>query len=109
MDALSSVVAAYIGALLFHEYLPHTILSISWVWIGIYAVIQTINVGLIVYGFKHIEAQIGSIILPIEIVFATIFSYLIFREVPTFLTVVGGSLIIFGAVFPNLNLFTKKQ
>jgi len=108
MDALSSATAAYIGALLFHEYLPHTILNISWIWIGIYAIIQTINVGLVVYGFKHIEAQIGSIILPIEIVFATIFSYLIFREVPTLFTFGGGAFIIFGAVFPSLNTFTKK-
>ncbi|MCR4329036.1 MAG: DMT family transporter [Candidatus Roizmanbacteria bacterium] len=108
MDALTSTLAAYIGALLFHEYLPHTILSISWIWIGIYAVIQTINVGLIVYGFKHIEAQIGSIILPIEIVFATIFSYLIFGEVPTLFTFVGGALIILGAILPSLNIFAKE-
>jgi len=109
MDAISSITAAYIGSLIFQEHLPNNIQSISWLWISIYAVVQTINVGLIVYGFKNIEAQIGSIILPIEIIFATLFSYLIFKEVPTPLTVLGGFLIIFAAVVPSLNVLKQKN
>jgi len=108
MDATSSIVAAYIGSILFREHLPIYIHSISWIWVIVYAMIQTINVGLIVHGFKNVEAQIGSIILPVEIVFATIFSYVIFQEIPTFLTVIGGSLIILGALFPSLRFFTER-
>jgi len=84
-------------------------LGISWIWIGVYAVVQIINVKLIVYGFKNIEAQIGSIILPVEIIFATIFSFLVFKEVPTTLTILGGFLIIFAAIIPSLTVLKQKS
>jgi drug/metabolite transporter (DMT)-like permease len=102
MDALSSVVAALVGSIIFKDLLPKEIAVISWVWISLYAVAQTLNVGLIVYGFKNVEAQIGSLILPVEIIFATVFSYLIFSEVPSLFTVIGGLFIIAAAVLPSL-------
>ncbi|MDO8497351.1 MAG: DMT family transporter [bacterium] len=105
MDAVSTVIAVFIGSIIFKERLPQTILSISWVWIGLYAVIQTLNVGLIVYGFKNVEAQIGSTILPIEIIFATFFAYLIFHEVPGPLLFIGGVFIILAAIIPSLSYF----
>jgi len=109
MDALSSIIFAYVGSLLFMEYFPHNIQNISWFWICIYAVVQTINVGLIVYGFNNIEAQIGSIILPVEVIFATIFSYLIFKEVPSLLTILGGLLILFASIIPSLSILKQKN
>lgn len=102
MDALSSVIAAFIGSLVFKEVLPSVISSLSWVWISLYAIVTMSNVGLIVYGFKNIEAQIGSIIMPVEIIFATIFSFLIFKETPSLFTFIGGSLILIAAIIPNL-------
>lgn len=109
MDAVSTVIAVFIGSVIFKERLPQTILSISWVWIGLYAIIQTINVGLIVYGFKNVEAQIGSIILPVEIVFATLFAYLIFHEIPDPLIFVGGIFIILAAIIPSLSYFSFSK
>lgn len=109
MDAASSVIAALFGAIIFKEYLPDVILTISWVWISIYAVIQTINVGLIVYGFKNIEAQIGSIILPVEVIFATVFSILIFKEIPSISTVLGGVFILIAAIIPSVISFRQNN
>ncbi len=102
MDAISSVAAALIGSWIFKETLPVNIQPLSWLWIIVYAVVQTINVGLIVYGFKHTEAQIGSIILPIEVIFATLFAFLIFKEVPSIYTIVGGVFILTAAIIPNI-------
>ncbi len=104
MDALSGVLAALLGTLIFREALPLGVEPIKWFWVFVFAIIQIIDVGLVVYGFKNIEAQIGSMILPVEIIFATIFSYLIFSEVPTVMTLVGGLLILSGAIVPNLNI-----
>ncbi len=108
MDAISSVIAALIGALIFKESFLVAASPISWFWIIVFACIQTMDVGLIVYGFRNIEAQIGSIILPVEVIFAVIFSYLIFREIPSQSTFIGGSLIMVAAILPNLNLSVRK-
>lgn len=109
MDAGSSVVAAFLGSIIFKESIPLQVPPIKWFWVAIYAVIQTINVGLIVYGFKNLEAQIGSIILPVEIVFATIFSYLIFREHPQVSTFIGGIFIISAAILPNIQFVKSRR
>lgn len=109
MDAISSVAVALAGALLLREYLPVGSMGSSWTWIGIYAVVQTINVGLMVYGFKNVEAQIGSLILPVEIIFAAIFSYLAFGEIPTKYAVIGGIFIIAAAVLPSLSLLKRNH
>lgn len=105
MDAANSVIAAFLGSLLFREAFPLNVSVIKWFWVFIYAVVQTINVGLIVYGFKNLEAQIGSIILPVEIIFAALFSFLIFGEYPQFTTVLGGLLILSGAILPNISQY----
>ena len=94
MDAISSIIAAYIGYKL----------DMDWCLCS-----GANNVKLIVYGFKNIEAQIGSIILPVEIIFATIFSFLVFKEVPTTLTILGGFLIIFAAIIPSLTVLKQKS
>ena len=103
MDAFSSVIAAFMGAAIFKEGLPDAS-SIKWFWVFVYGFVQMVNVGLVVYGFKNLEAQLGSIILPVEIVFAILFSYLIFGEVPGLAAFVGGILIVFSAVLPSLSL-----
>ncbi|MBU4210144.1 DMT family transporter [Patescibacteria group bacterium] len=110
MDAIASVIATLIGATLFKEILPSNINPVSWLWLLIYAFTQVANVGLIVYGFKNLEAQIGSIILPVEIVFATIFAFIFFKEYPTLSAYIGGMMIIGAAIIPSLEIiFAKKS
>lgn len=48
-------------------------------------------------GFEYFKATSASIILLSELIFGIIFAYLIFHETPTYLTIVGGSLIIFAS------------
>ena len=104
MDSASGIVASFLGVLLFKELFFANTSSVKYFWVFLYALVSTLNVGLVVYGFKNLEAQIGSIILPIEIIFATIFSYLIFREIPNVSTLIGGLFIILAAILPNLKL-----
>ncbi|KKQ98570.1 MAG: hypothetical protein UT24_C0009G0070 [Candidatus Woesebacteria bacterium GW2011_GWB1_39_12] len=109
MDAAGGVIAALIGSMLFKEKLPMESSSVKWFWIFVYALVQTVNVGLIVYGFKNIEAQVGSIILPVEIIFATLFSYFVFKEYPQPATYLGGLLIISAAILPNINAVLYRR
>jgi drug/metabolite transporter (DMT)-like permease len=62
----------------------------------------------VVYGFKNLEAQIGSVILPVEIIFATIFAFIFFREYPTISAYVGGVMIIVAAIIPSLRAIDSE-
>lgn len=102
IDSIASTLVAFIGAMVIQEKLSLPLLSKGFPWIMIYALTQIATVGLIITGFKNIEAQKGSIILPIEIIFAIIFAFLFFKEVPTVSAIFGGLLIIIAAIIPNL-------
>ena len=56
----------------------------------------------LIKGFKTVEAQKGSLILPLEIVFASIIGYLIFNEILKPEVYFGGILILLAAILPAL-------
>jgi len=102
MDALASTFFVFLGAVIFKEALPANVAIQSWLWLVIFALAQVATVGLVVYGFKNLEAQIGSLILPVEVIFALIFANLFFQESPTPTALIGSLLIIGAAVVPSL-------
>lgn len=57
---------------------------------------------LVVYGFKHLDAQIGSLVMLVEIIFAIFFGFLFYQETVGVLTLLGGALIITAIVLPEL-------
>ncbi len=108
MDATAIIVTSLIGAIISQEILPQVISPTSWGWLVVYALAQLTNVGLVVYGFKNVEAQIGSLILPVEIIFATLFAWLFFGENPTVSIGVGGIMILGAAAWPSMYLMAEK-
>lgn len=56
----------------------------------------------VINGFKYIEAQIGSIIMLAEILFAIFFGWLIYRETISLLTAIGGALIVTAIILPEI-------
>jgi drug/metabolite transporter (DMT)-like permease len=58
-------------------------------------------------GLKYFPLNLGSVILSAELVWASIYALVIFREVPTFYELIGGILILMAAVLPNLKLEKK--
>ncbi|MEI7719264.1 MAG: DMT family transporter, partial [archaeon] len=52
---------------------------------------------LIFKGFGKVDAQKGSIVIMLDIVFAVIFAWLIFQEIPSIITIIGGILILIGS------------
>lgn len=57
---------------------------------------------LVVYGFRKLGAQLGSIIMLAEVVFAVFFSFLFYKEIPTTSAIIGGVLIIAAVALPEL-------
>lgn len=102
MDALATFLVSLLAAFLIRENFPTFSEHISWLWLIIYALTQVLTVGLIVYGFKNLEAQIGSVILPMEVIFATVFAYLFYQEILPVKALAGGVLIACAAVLPNI-------
>ncbi len=108
-DALAALTVGLIGFAVLGEAMPLFTWNVSWMWLIIYSLTQVATVGLLVYGFKQLEAQVGSLILPIEIIFATLFSYLVFGEVPSVMALVGGSSILVGALLPHFQAWIEYR
>lgn len=99
-DACIGLIVSFLGSLIFREILPPA--SGAWIWIAIFAIAQIAAVGLTVYGFKNLEAQIASVIMPTEVIFATLFGFLVFKEIPQSTTLMGGVFIALAAALPNI-------
>jgi len=109
MDAVVSTIIGLVGFLITKEKFPVDASQMTWIWITLYGIAQLASVGFVVYGFKNLEAQIGSIILPVEIIFATIFSFLFFKEQPTMSAYVGGAMIFSSAIIPSIETIVKEK
>ncbi len=57
----------------------------------------------IIYGFRRIDVQVGSLILLSEIIFAIIYSFIFYKEVPSTLAVLGGICIVVAMSLPEIS------
>lgn len=87
-----------------------TMPTISTPWLASvgFAVLFISTGQLIIWGFKHIEAQIGSLIMLSEILFGILIGYLFFKETITVFTLLGGVLIIIAIVLPEIARFRNN-
>lgn len=102
IDAFSGFIISLCIAFLLQEHMPPTSLSVSWLGVGLFAISQVATTSLVVYGFKHTEAQIGTLILPLEAVFGAVFAYFFFHEVLLSTTIIGGLFIFAASIVPNI-------
>ncbi|MEK7595328.1 MAG: DMT family transporter [Patescibacteria group bacterium] len=73
-------------------------------WLANYmvGVLQVVTGILVVKGFRYVEAQIGSLILLMEILFGIILGYVFYNEALALRTILGGLLIISGVSIPEI-------
>lgn len=85
-------------------------LDANWGAMLAFAAAGLVAFWLVVEGFKYVDASIGSLVGLLEIVFGVIFGALFFGEQLSFFVYLGGLLIIFAAVLPDLsNIIEKKR
>lgn len=94
--------------ILFRENIYLDFTSFSWEINFLYALAVTATGFLIVYGFKYIEAQIGSLILLSELIFVIFVGYIFFKEVPGSYVIFGGLFILLAMILPHINQFHQK-
>lgn len=94
-------------SLILMEKTNYQFLSIPWVFNGLFALLFTATTILIVYGFKRIEVQKGSLILLSELIFVVLFGFIVYKEVPTTLSAIGSICIFTSLVAPTLQIKKK--
>jgi drug/metabolite transporter (DMT)-like permease len=101
-DEALSVVNYGLASILVGEHWSIPTLSFPWaasLGMGVFFVATGI---LVVTGFKYVEAQIGSIIMLAEIIFAILVGWMFYGETITLMTAVGGMFIVTAIVLPEL-------
>lgn len=101
------IIVYLVGSLYMKE--QWTIPTLSPIWIASfgYGALFIITGQLIIYGFQRVEAQIGSLILLIEIPIATLLAYIFYHEPITLQTTLGGIIILIAMILPHIHLAKK--
>lgn len=107
-DNLSVVIVGLTLTLFSHEAMPFAVSALSWLWIFLFSIASIMTGVLIVRGFNKVEAQIGSLIVPTEIIFGSIFGYIFFKELLSTNIYIGGFLIFLATIIPNIKLNRKS-
>lgn len=85
-------------------------LNIEWLTMVIFALIGLASSWLAVEGFKYVDASIGGLLGLLEIISSIALGIVLFHETLTLSIAVGGGLIIFAAMLPDLAaLFSKSR
>lgn len=108
VDAATSFFVGILGSLVFVEKVPRLVFSTPWIAIIIWAAVQLVANGFTIYGFKKLEAQTASIIMPLEVLFGTLFGFLFFKQVLPMTTLIGGLLIAGAAAIASIEGKAKK-
>jgi len=103
VDAFVCFVICLLLSLCFKEPLPQLVPSSPWLWIMLFSLITVATVNLSIYGFRQVEAQLGTIIMPLQIMFGSFFGWLILKEALSLATILGGIMIFIGATLPSIS------
>lgn len=75
----------------------------------IFALLYVATGQLVIYGFRKIDAQTGSLIMLTEVLFGIILGFIFYREGVQLATFIGGVLILLAIAFPDLYEMRVKK
>lgn len=101
-DNALSIVSYTALSILFHEPIALPALTVPWAASLSLGVLFVATGNLVVLGFKNLEAQVGSIIMLAEILFAIIFGWVFYHEAVGPLTLIGGAFIVAAIALPEV-------
>jgi drug/metabolite transporter (DMT)-like permease len=104
LDVTISFAASLVLSIIWHEQWVPITFSQEWIAIFILAFYFLATGQFIVWGFKYVDAQLGTLILQLDIIFAVLLGYFIFHEVLNIATIIGGILICIAIFLPYLKL-----
>lgn len=87
-------------SLLNSEKVPSLSNPLSYLWLIVFALATLTTSVLVVKGFNKLEAQIGSLIVPMEILFGSLVGYIFLNESLSLNIYIGGGFILLAALLP---------
>lgn len=81
----------------------------SWVITVIFGCLLLAVGYLLFLGFQNFDLGLGTIVLSSELMFALIFGFLVFNEIPTTRELIGGFCILVASILPNLEQFFAQK
>lgn len=109
VDSVLALILPFILSLIFREEWGWPQLNFLWLASLLFQLIFIVIGFLIVYGFKYVDAQRGSLILLFDIIVGIILGYLVFHEAVSPVKFFGGSLILTAMILPHLKLNRFKS
>lgn len=112
VDSTIQAIIAFLIASFLQENAPPVSFSTPWISIILFALAHTLGNVLVIYGFKHTEAHLATLVMPLEVFFGALLGFIFFKEILSIFIILGGLLIIVGFIFPHLKLqksFTFSQ
>ncbi|MGI6484400.1 MAG: EamA family transporter [Candidatus Dojkabacteria bacterium] len=108
-DNIPTFIICLVLALIFKENVPNISSLNSYIWIIIFSITSLLTSILLVKGFSKVEASIGSLILPMEIVFASIIGFIFLNERLSINIYIGGALIFLATILPYVNMIILER
>ena len=109
LDLLIPIFLYTIASIILNEQWTAPQVTQTWIASFFYGACFIVTGQLVVFGFKKVEAQIGSLIMLAEIPIATFLAYLVYNETITLLTALGGILILIAMILPELAALKKRK
>lgn len=77
--------------------------NLIWLANLLFVIMFVVTGQLMIYGFKYLDAQKGSLIMLLEVVFGALIGWLFYQEALGIGALLGGLLILLGAVLPQVS------
>ncbi len=95
------VISASLVGLSGQALIPSASLKVWGVMTG-YAAVSALIAYLLVFGFRHFDLNLGSVLLSSELVFATVLGLLLYHEIPSLFQLIGSLVILLAIVVLNV-------
>lgn len=83
--------------------------NVLWLANLLFVLMFVVTGWLVIYGFKNLDSQKGSLLMLLEVVFGVVVGFLVYQETLSVGAVLGGLLILLGAALPNLPGLVNHQ
>lgn len=104
LDTLNFIAMEFILSIALQEKWVKPEFSMLWFYMFLF-ILMFISTGqLMVYGYKHLNVHLATLIMLTEVLFGTILGFVVFKETLGILTLLGGGLIIFAIILPELRI-----
>lgn len=103
LDTFNFILIEFFISLALREKWVKPEFSMLWFYMFLFVLMFILTGQLMVYGYKHLNVHIATLIMLTEVLFGVILGFIFYKETLSVLTMLGGLLIIFAIVLPEVH------